>query len=107
MENVSGASSHQHHIIPFNIYIRVLIALLFLTVLTVVAAQIDFGEWNVVIAILIATVKASLVLSFFMHLRYDDKQYLVIFLTGIFFLSVMYLFSYLDIVTRLVQNAIL
>ena len=77
--------STDHSIVPFSLYLKVLSALLVLTALTVVVAQIDFGFLNVLIAMGIATIKAVLVLLFFMHLKYDNKLYPVIFLTGVFF----------------------
>jgi len=98
----SGASGH--HIIPFKTYLAVLITLLIFTVITVAAARVDFGALNAYIAMAIASIKAALVMMFFMHLKYDDKSYLVIFGTGIFFLIVMFSFTQLDIVTRILQT---
>lgn len=105
-----GSSSHDNHeihIIPLKVYFGILATLLFLTVITVAVSRFDFGEFNTVIAFAIATVKASLVLGYFMHLKYDDKMYLVVFLTAVFFLVVMYLFSELDILTRVLYQNIL
>lgn len=99
--------SSNNHIVPFNIYIKVLSALLVLTVLTVLVAQMDFGFFNVLIAMGIATIKAALVLLFFMHLKYDNKLFPVIFLTGVFFLIVIFLFCELDIVTRIPEFSVL
>jgi cytochrome c oxidase subunit 4 len=101
------SSGTQHHIIPFKVYLKVLIGLLILTVLTVAASRVHFGPWNTVIAMAIASMKAGLVLSFFMHLKYDDKTYLVAFGTGIFFLILMYFLSWVDIYTRVVEHGIL
>lgn len=101
------ASGGKHHIIPFNVYIKVLSALLVLTVVTVVAAQFHFGAFNTVIAMLIASVKAGLVLAYFMHLKYDDRLYLVWFGSAVFFLIVLWLFSWVDIYTRIFQGTIL
>jgi cytochrome c oxidase subunit IV len=61
------------HILSLKAYMNVLLALLFLTVITVVASRYDFGSWNTVIAIVIATIKAGLVASFFMHLKFEKK----------------------------------
>ena len=97
----------QHHIIPLNVYIKVLSLLLLLTAITVAAAQINFGPWNTVIAMAIASIKAGFVLAFFMHLKYDNKMYLVCFGTGVFFLMVLYFFSWLDILTRVKVDSIL
>ena len=55
----------------------------------------------------IATLKAALVLMYFMHLKYDDKSYLVIFLVGVFFIAVIFLFSSFDIVTRVLEKSVL
>ena len=104
MGSTNGGS---HHIIPFNVYIKIIVALLFLTVVTVAAARVDFGALNTVIAMLIASVKAFLVLMYFMHLKYDDKLYLVAFLTAIFFLMLMFFFSWVDIYTRFTETNIL
>lgn len=98
---------HEHHIIPLQTYLNVLGILLVLTVITVAAAQFNFGAMNTVIAVAIASIKAALVLAYFMHLKYDDKMFLVLFLTGVFFLIVLYFFSVLDIFTRLPVKDIL
>jgi cytochrome c oxidase subunit 4 len=107
-----GAHEHsEHHIVPVSTYIKVLVALLVLTVVTVLVAKpvsgFDAGIFNAAIAFGIATVKASLVLAIFMGLKYDKKLNLVIFLTGVFFLIVMYAFSVLDIYTRLPTDSTL
>ena len=95
------------HIVPLKVYIKVLISLLVLTAATVWAGQMDFGVFNVVIAMLIATVKAGLVLLFFMHLKYDNKMFLVIFLTGVFFVGILFLFCWFDLITRVPEHSVL
>ncbi len=99
--------THEHHVIPLAVYIKVLAVLLVLTVVTVAASRVNFGPWNTVIAMLIASVKAGFVLSIFMHLKYDNKLYWVCFGTAIFFLIVLYFFSWLDLLTRVVPGNIL
>jgi cytochrome c oxidase subunit IV len=99
--------AQEHHVIPLATYFKVLSLLLILTGITVAAAQVNFGPWNTVIAMLIASIKAGFVLAFFMHLKYDNKLYLVCFGTGIFFLAVLYFFSDLDILTRISVDSIL
>lgn len=95
------------HIVPFKTNLIVILTLLGLTVLTVLAGFLDFGPFNVIIAMGIASAKAVLVLMYFMHLKYDDKAYLVIFLSGVFFLFVIFLFSMFDIITRVSQQSVL
>lgn len=65
--------SEQGHIVPVSTFFKVLIALLFLTVVTVLAAKVDLGKWNIVGALAIASVKASLVILIFMHGKYENK----------------------------------
>ena len=85
-------------------YARILGILLVLTVVTVGVARpvtgVDFGFLNAAIAMLIATVKASFVLAIFMHLKYDERLYTVIFGTSVFFLVLLYVLSVADIYSR-------
>lgn len=73
------------HVLPMRVLVGVFGALLFLTVVTVAAAQVDFGskEVNLAIAMLIATVKASLVVLYFMHIRYDRLFHGVMIASGL------------------------
>jgi len=96
-------SADGHHVLPMKVYINVFVILLFLTALTVIVAQFDFGSLNAFIAIAVATVKATLVAMYFMHLKYDDKTNAICLVAGFFFLIVMYGFIALDIGSRAVQ----
>ena len=96
-----------NHIVPFKTYLNVLLILLGLTIVTVLVSLVDFGILNLLISMGIATAKATLVLMYFMHLKYDDRTYLVIFLVGIFFLVIIFLFSMFDIVTRVFEPSVL
>jgi len=80
---MSHHASHDHHsteidphdlghIQPASVYVTVLAILLVLTVVTVWIAGFDFGAWNLVVAMLVASVKATLVAMFFMHLKYEN-----------------------------------
>jgi cytochrome c oxidase subunit IV len=81
-------------------YTAVLGTLLILTFITVGASYLNFGNWNVVIAIGIATVKASLVALFFMHLIHDKPTSSVIFLISVFFLGLFLISVYTDYAER-------
>ena len=96
-----------HHVIEFSTYIKVFSALLVLTVITVGASRFDFGEGNTIIAFAIATVKAFLVLAYFMHLKYDNKLNRAAIACAVFFLIVLYFFVRMDDVTRVLQHSIL
>lgn len=98
MSDHSAHTGHYHP--PAKLYAAVLGALLVLTVITVAAAGFNFGSMNVVIALLIATIKASLVALFFMHLWYDKPINALIFLCGILFLAVFLGFCLIDTNSR-------
>lgn len=76
------------HIVPISVYNAVFATLLLLTVVTVWAATQEFGPFNLLIAMLIATVKATVVTLFFMHLQWESKIIwgIVIYPLFIFFL---------------------
>ncbi len=83
-----------------RVYTITLVTLLILTVITVGASYIQFGAGNVVIALAIATIKASIVALFFMHLRHDRPLNAIIALTGFVFLGIFLMFDFIDIGTR-------
>jgi len=90
--------SHDHG--GLKSYAAVLGALLVLTVITVGASYLDFGAANIVIAIAIATVKATLVALFFMHLKYDKPVNAMILVSCFLFLGLLLTFCLLDIDNR-------
>ncbi len=103
VSNDGGHTSHgndEHHIIPLATYYKIFGILIVLTVVTVAVTFVDFGAFNAVVAFAIASVKAALVLGYFMHLKYDNLMNRVIIGSGVFFLIVLWIFCILDIVTR-------
>ena len=100
--NSDSQHEHAHHGGP-KIYLLVLGVLVALTVITVLAAGVNFGSTsaNVIIAMAIASVKASLVALFFMHLRWDKPLNATIFVGGLCFLGIMLTFTFMDNTTRL------
>lgn len=75
------------HTMPVPMLIGILAALMALTILTVSVTSFDLGaQGNLVVAMIIATVKAGLVVAFFMHLVWDKKLHLLLFLTSVLFL---------------------
>lgn len=91
---------HSHHIIPLKVLLSVFGALLFLTVLTVAVAYVPLGPLEIPVALAIAAVKASLVVMFFMALRYDKKVNTLVFATGTIFVVVFMIFTLFDTVFR-------
>jgi cytochrome c oxidase subunit 4 len=74
------------HTMPIWMLVAVLGALMLLTVLTVSVTNYDLGsEGNLVVGMVIATIKAGLVVTFFMHLLWDKKFHLILFLTAVLY----------------------
>ncbi len=94
------------HIIPLRVYLTVAAALLILTAITVKISLINLGGWNLVVAIGVATLKASLVALFFMHLLYDKKIYMIVFGAGILFLAIFIALTMFDTMERDALNPI-
>jgi len=92
-------STNAHTASP-AIYAKILGVLLALTIVTVLAAGVDFGAGNVVIALLIASMKASLVALFFMHLRHDKPMSAIIFVTGLVMLALFLIITIIDTEAR-------
>ena len=100
-----GVRPPQVHVLPRSVYFAVLGALLFLTLVTVVTAQINLGVFNLPLAMIIAVSKASLVLAVFMHLYWDNKFNLLIFASSLLFLAIFVVLTMLDTEGRSIIEA--
>ena len=78
-----------HHVVPLRVYLAVFGALLVLTALTVWVAEIDLGPLNTVVALSIATLKAVLVVLWFMHVRYSSRLTWVFVAAGFLWLALL------------------
>jgi cytochrome c oxidase subunit 4 len=97
-EQMSEAA--EQHPQPYSHLLYVLLGLLVLTVVTVAASRVDLGALNVWVAILIASCKSSLVLLFFMHLKYEGRFIRATFVVTIFTLALLIGFLFWDISFR-------
>jgi cytochrome c oxidase subunit 4 len=84
------------HVSSSLFYMAVFSALVVLTVTTVGQSYFDFGRLNLAIVVLIASMKASLVVAFFMHLRWDNKFNALIFISGLAFIGVFFAYTMND-----------
>ena len=93
-------SEEKHHIVPYRVYIIVLLALLALTFASIGITRIELGEYTVAGALIFACIKSFLVLSYFMHLKYDKKyiKVMVVFVFSIFL--IMLVITFLDYLYR-------
>jgi cytochrome c oxidase subunit 4 len=108
---MATAEEHEHaheHPDPLMSYIAVFVALLLLLALTVLAYHCPFDEWfgeqwgflNTMLALIIATIKATLVMLVFMHLRHSTKLTWVISAAGFMWLCIMITFTFSDYLSR-------
>lgn len=87
-------------IVPVGTYVNVFVALLVLTGLTYVVATFDFGLLNTPIALAVAILKASLVVVYFMGVRYNTPLTKVVAVSGFFWLLIMFGLTLNDYLTR-------
>jgi cytochrome c oxidase subunit 4 len=88
------------HIVSPKVYLFIFGSLMVLTALTVGAAYVHLGPFNIVVALAIATLKATLVVLYFMHARYSAKRTQLVIISGIFWLAIMLFLTMSDYVTR-------
>jgi cytochrome c oxidase subunit IV len=88
------------HVSPVSLYLTIFGALMLLTGVTVAAAYVDLGQFNFAVAMLIAGFKASLVVWYFMHVKYQSHLTKLTVATGLFFLTILLGMSLIDYVSR-------
>jgi cytochrome c oxidase subunit IV len=96
-------SEHEHidHIVSPGTYLSIILTLLTLTALTVGAAYVNLGPFNIVVALAIATTKATLVVLFFMHAKFIPRRTQLVIVAGIFWLAILLFMTLSDYVTRI------
>jgi len=98
--SVGSRQGETEHVVPVRVYVGIFLALLALTATTTTVAFVDLGPWNTVVALGIAVVKASLVVLFFMHLKYSPLLDRTVLLGGLFWLAILISLTLADFATR-------
>ena len=88
------------HIVPTRVYYTIFGVLMLCTYLTVQMAFIDLGAFNTVAALVIAVFKATLVVLFFMHVKYSSRLTWVVVLGSVFWLGILLVLTMSDYLTR-------
>lgn len=103
MSDTTHTADHGHaehdapgHVVPLRLLVGVLAALLVLTFATVAVTWVDLGRLNLVIAMVIATIKGSLVLLYFMHLRWDRPFNAIVFISALVLVMLFVILSLMD-----------
>jgi cytochrome c oxidase subunit 4 len=101
--NVPGAApappaprAHAPHVLSPAVLVATAAAILALTAVTVIVARLDLGRVNVAVALGIATLKASLVALYFMHLKYEQRFHVVVLVAAALFAAVFASFVLFD-----------
>ena len=88
------------HVVPKKVYFAIFAILLALTFTTVFMAFKDLGQLNIVVAIAIAVTKATLVVLYFMHVRYSDRLTWIVVIAGFAFLGILLVLTLADYLAR-------
>jgi cytochrome c oxidase subunit 4 len=88
------------HIAPVKLYVSIFLTLMVLTTITVVVAYVNLGEFNKVVALGIASVKATLVILYFMHVKYSSRLTKLVVVAGFYFLIVLLGLTMADYASR-------
>jgi cytochrome c oxidase subunit 4 len=97
---MSEHTEHEHHIVSPRVYVVIFIALLVGTTLTVAASYVNLGIFNPIIALGIACTKATLVVLFFMHVKYSTRLTMLTVGAGIFMFLVLVGMTLSDYISR-------
>jgi cytochrome c oxidase subunit IV len=89
------------HIIPIRTYLIIWIALMVLMVITAALSFVNLGDWNTPIALLIGGIKATLVILWFMHVKFEQYKITWVFIiAGLFWLGFLFVLSLSDYLSR-------
>ena len=91
---------NEHHIVPKSVYYLVFLTLIVMTWVTAFVSTVDLGRFNVFVALSIAIFKASLVILFFMHVKYGTRLTKMIVLAGVYWLILLLFIVMMDLWTR-------
>jgi cytochrome c oxidase subunit IV len=95
-DDAGPEAPHGAHAVPRRILIGVYAILIVCTVLTYTVSRIDLGQFNIVAALAIAVFKASLVILYFMHLRWDSPFNGIVIITALLFVALFIGLALLD-----------
>ena len=92
------------HVSSIKLYVGIFLTLMALTAITIVVAYVNLGPWNKVVALGIASTKATLVVLYFMHVRYASRMTKLVVVSGFFFLMVLFSLTMIDYGSRMWVN---
>ncbi|MBI5363292.1 MAG: cytochrome C oxidase subunit IV family protein [Planctomycetes bacterium] len=101
-EHGSGQAhgGHHVHVVPLSLYFGIITVLFVLTAATVITAKMDLGAYNTVVALVIAITKATLVVLYFMHVRWSKKLVWIMVGSSLVWFSILIAFTMQDYLSR-------
>jgi len=93
-------NDEKHHIVPYRTFLLVLLALLAFTFISIGVTSYDLGPVTVLTALLLATFKTILVLTYFMHLKWDVKMFGILVAAVLALIAVVIFITFLDYLFR-------
>ena len=97
---MTGTGHATGHIAPKGMYFAIFAALMLLTTMTVAVTYLDLGPFNMIVAMGIAVTKATLVILYFMHIRWSGRLNQVTLLSALLFLGFLFAFTLGDYLSR-------
>ena len=88
------------HVVPQKIYVLVFVTLLCMTLITVDVAFYNFGWLNIYLALIIATFKATIVVMYFMHVKFSPRLTWLFAIAGIFWMIILLVLMLADYMSR-------
>ena len=95
-----GNNEEKHHIVPYRTFLLVLLALLAFTFLSIGVTSYNLGPLTVITALVLATLKTILVLSYFMHLKFDVRMFAILVFAVLVLIGVVIFITFLDYLYR-------
>lgn len=105
-KSLEHAHETHHHTMPIKTYLQVFGALLGLTALTYVVSDLDLGSAALPVAMVVAFIKAALVVGYFMHLKFDTRFHAFVFFSTLLFVAIFFVITFFDIKTRGLMNSV-
>jgi cytochrome c oxidase subunit IV len=99
-EHVESAQAPTQHVTPRRVYYLIFGVLMLLTAVTIVVAFLNLGVLNTPIALIIATIKATLVILYFMHVRHSTRLTWVVVIVSFLFVGILFVLTFSDYLTR-------
>ena len=91
---------YEEHVVPQRVYLAIFGGLMALTLITVAVAFIDLGNLNVLVAMAVAVIKATLVVLFFMHVKYASRITKLVVISSLVWLGFLFFITLSDYLTR-------